>query len=139
VPFFAYILRCADGSLYTGYTRDLDRRVAAHDAGLGASYTRGRRPVRLVHAETYDTQRDAMRRECELKRWPRARKLALIAAAALAKSADCSGGTDLGVIGMATTGRIDLAKGRQAGSRGDGSCAGDFGVPVPARRRPARR
>jgi putative endonuclease len=79
MPFFAYILRCADGTLYTGYTRDVVRRVATHNAGLGASYTRGRRPVRLVHVEPFATQREAMRREWQLKRWSRSRKLALIA------------------------------------------------------------
>ena len=79
MPFHAYILRCADGTLYTGYTRDPEKRVATHNAGLGAAYTRGRRPVELVHAETFDTQGDAMRRECLLKTWSRAMKLALIA------------------------------------------------------------
>jgi putative endonuclease len=78
MPFFAYMLLCADGTLYTGYTRDLDKRVATHNAGKGAAYTRGRRPVELVHAETFATQGEAMRRECELKTWSRARKVALI-------------------------------------------------------------
>ncbi len=76
--FFVYLLRCADGTLYTGYTKDLAARVALHTAGKGAAYTRSRRPVVLVHAEPFDTQGDAMRREIELKRWSRARKLALI-------------------------------------------------------------
>lgn len=76
--YFVYLLRCADDTLYTGYTRDLAARVALHDAGKGAAYTRSRRPVVLVHSEPFETQGDAMRREIELKRWPRARKLALI-------------------------------------------------------------
>lgn len=79
--FFVYILRCADGSLYTGYTVALEARVATHNAGKGAAYTRSRRPVVLVYAERFDTRSAAMRREIELKRWPRLRKLALIAEA----------------------------------------------------------
>ncbi len=78
MPFFAYILRCSDDTLYTGYTRDVDKRVATHNAGLGAAYTRGRRPVRLVHVESFDTRSQAMRRECQLKRLSRAQKVALI-------------------------------------------------------------
>ena len=79
MPFFAYVLRCADGTLYAGYTRDVDKRVATHNAGRGASYTRGRRPVELVHLEAFETQREAMQREIQLKKLPRAAKLALIA------------------------------------------------------------
>lgn len=74
---YTYILRCADGSLYTGWTNDLGRRLAAHNAGRGAKYTRARRPVELVYAEGYETKAEAMRRETAIKRLPRAMKLCL--------------------------------------------------------------
>ncbi len=77
--FTTYIVRCSDGTLYTGYSRDLQKRLAQHNAGLGAVYTRGRRPVCLVYAEAFPTQREAMQRECRLKKWSRAKKEALIA------------------------------------------------------------
>jgi putative endonuclease len=76
---FVYILECADGSYYTGWTTDLDRRVAAHNAGRGGRYTRSRRPVKLVYWEEHTDRRSAQRRELALKQLPRARKLALIA------------------------------------------------------------
>ncbi|UCC85530.1 MAG: GIY-YIG nuclease family protein [Anaerolineales bacterium] len=76
---FVYILECSDGSYYTGWTTDLDRRVAAHNAGQGGRYTRSRRPVELVYWEEQPDRRSAQQRELALKRWPRSRKLALIA------------------------------------------------------------
>ncbi len=76
---YTYIVRCADGSLYTGWTDDLEKRVAAHNAGKGAKYTRSRRPVTLVYHEKFATPREAMSREWHLKRLTRAQKLALIA------------------------------------------------------------
>ncbi len=76
---FVYILECVDGSYYTGWTTDLDRRVAAHNAGQGGRYTRSRRPVRLVYWEELPDRRSAQQRELTLKRLPRARKLALAA------------------------------------------------------------
>jgi len=75
---FTYLLRCADGSLYCGWTNDLTKRLQAHNAGTGAKYTRPRRPVELAYYETFATQREAMRREAEIKRLSRAEKLALI-------------------------------------------------------------
>jgi putative endonuclease len=75
---FVYIVRCTDGSLYTGYARDPQARVRAHNAGRGARYTSGRRPVRLVYSERFDSLSDALRRECALKRLSRARKQALV-------------------------------------------------------------
>lgn len=75
-----YILECGDGSLYTGSTLDLEWRVAAHQAGKGAKYTASRRPVRLVFAAQYSTLSEAMRREAEIKRWQRTKKLALVGA-----------------------------------------------------------
>ena len=73
-----YILRCADGSLYTGWTNDLDRRLKAHSAGKGGKYTRSRLPVALVYAERCETRREAMSREWHIKRLSRAEKLRLI-------------------------------------------------------------
>ena len=73
-----YVLECADGSLYTGYTTDVERRVAEHDAGEGAKYTRGRTPVELVHAESFDSQSAAMSREYEIKELSRAGKERLL-------------------------------------------------------------
>lgn len=77
--FFTYIVECADGSLYTGWTTDLNRRVAAHNAGQGAYYTRLRCPVRLVYWEPHVSRAEAQRRECAIKRLRRAAKLDLIA------------------------------------------------------------
>lgn len=70
---------CADGTLYTGWTTDLAARLAAHNAGTGARYTRGRGPVRIVYWEEYADQNEARRRECEIKRLDRRQKEALIA------------------------------------------------------------
>lgn len=75
---YAYIVRCADGTLYTGWTNNLDRRVAAHNAGAGAKYTAARRPVELVHFETFASKEEAMRREAAIKRLPRREKLKLL-------------------------------------------------------------
>ena len=76
---FVYIVRCADGSLYTSYAVDPVAREEVHNRGRGAKYTAGRRPVRLVHTETFDSRSEALRREHQVKRWPRARKEALVA------------------------------------------------------------
>ena len=73
-----YILQCADGSLYTGWTNDLSRRLAAHQAGKGAKYTKGRLPVALVYVEKHPSKEEAMRREYAIKRLSRREKLALI-------------------------------------------------------------
>jgi putative endonuclease len=73
-----YVLSCADGTYYTGYTTDVDRRVAEHDAGEGAKYTRGRTPVDLVHVETFESRSAAMSREAEIKSLSRAEKEALV-------------------------------------------------------------
>lgn len=75
-----YIVRCRDRTLYTGVAKDLDARVAAHNAGRGAKYTRSRRPVRLVYRETAADRGQALRREHEIKRMTRAAKSALCAA-----------------------------------------------------------
>ncbi|MEZ4156550.1 MAG: GIY-YIG nuclease family protein [Candidatus Paceibacterota bacterium] len=76
---FVYILRCADGSLYTGYARDLARREEEHNSSpLGAKYTRGRRPVKLIYSERLPTRSAALKREAEIKRLTRTQKLSLI-------------------------------------------------------------
>ena len=75
---YAYMLRCADDTLYCGWTNDLAKRVASHNAGTGAKYTKPRRPVTLVYYETFGTKREAMRREAQLKRLTRREKLALL-------------------------------------------------------------
>ena len=75
---YTYILRCADGSLYTGWTNDLGKRLAAHNAGNGAKYTKSRRPVELVYFETFATKEEAMRREYAVKQLTREEKLRLI-------------------------------------------------------------
>ena len=77
---FVYIVECADRTLYTGWTTDIKRRLAAHNAGKGAKYTRSRTPVRLVYAEAQPNPSAAMRREVEIKRLRRSQKLQLIAA-----------------------------------------------------------
>lgn len=76
---YVYILRCADDSLYTGYTTDLEAREAAHNAGKGAKYTRSRRPVAVVYSERFRLPARARAREYALKQLTRAEKLALIA------------------------------------------------------------
>jgi putative endonuclease len=75
---FVYVLRCADDTLYTGYTTDVKRRVAEHDRGEGAKYTRGRTPVELVHVETFDSRSAAMQREAEIKQYSRSLKESLV-------------------------------------------------------------
>lgn len=74
---YTYVLRCADGSFYTGWTTCLERRVAAHNAGTGAKYTRSRRPVALYYYEAFPTKEEAMRREWEIKQLRHGEKAAL--------------------------------------------------------------
>lgn len=75
---FVYILRCADSTLYTGWTTNLRERVRVHNAGRGAKYTKARLPVRLVYSECYETKTQAMQREYEIKQFSRAEKLKLV-------------------------------------------------------------
>lgn len=65
--YYVYILECCDGTLYTGYTNDVAKRVAKHNLGVGAKYTRGRTPCRLVYVEEFISKNDAMRREWNIK------------------------------------------------------------------------
>ena len=77
-PHYVYLLRCGDGTLYCGYTSDLKARIAAHQAGRGARYTRGRGPLELVYSEVCQDRSSALRREAEIKRQSRREKIALI-------------------------------------------------------------
>ena len=74
---FTYLLECADNTLYCGWTTDLKRRVAAHNMGSGAKYTRSRRPVRLLYYEEYEDRHDALSREWHIKRLSRNEKIRL--------------------------------------------------------------
>ena len=75
---YTYILRCGDGSLYTGWTYDLQKRVQAHNSGKGAKYTKSRLPVELVYYEVFAAKEAAMSREFKIKRLSRKQKLELI-------------------------------------------------------------
>ncbi len=76
--WYLYILRCGDGSLYTGITTDVQRRLEAHQAGRGAKYTRGRGPLELAYQEHCGSHSEALKRECQIKALTRAQKLALL-------------------------------------------------------------
>lgn len=76
--YFVYIVRCADSTLYTGSTNNLESRLNKHNLGQGAKYTRGRRPVSLVYCETVSSVSEALKREMEIKRMSRSAKLALV-------------------------------------------------------------
>ncbi len=75
---YTYILRCADGTFYTGWTVNLQSRLKAHNDGSGAKYTRSRRPVELVYYEIYEEKQEAMRREYAIKQMTRREKMKLI-------------------------------------------------------------
>lgn len=77
MDWYVYMLRCGDGSLYTGITDDVEKRLAAHRAGRGAKYTRGRGPLELVYQEEQPDKSAALRREYAIKRLPRKKKLEL--------------------------------------------------------------
>ncbi len=75
---YVYLLRCADGSLYCGWTTDLKARLAAHNSGRGAKYTRSRLPVALAYSEAYEDRREALSREWHIKRMSHAEKEEMI-------------------------------------------------------------
>jgi putative endonuclease len=75
---YVYIVECADGTLYTGWTVNVEQRVKVHNAGRGARYTRMHGPVKLVYVEELPDRVAALKREWEIKRWPRDKKLQLI-------------------------------------------------------------
>lgn len=77
MSWVCYLVRCADDTLYCGITNDLDKRLAAHNAGAGAKYTRGRTPLQLVHVEAFAEKSEALRRELQIKRLSRNEKLLL--------------------------------------------------------------
>ena len=78
MPFTCYILECADGSYYTGWTTDLQRRVRQHNSGRGSKYTRARRPVKVLYEEDLPDRSSAMRREAQIKKYSRVKKKELI-------------------------------------------------------------
>lgn len=78
MAWYVYILRCGDGTLYTGITDDVERRLAAHRSGKGAKYTRGRGPLELVHTEELPDKSAALKRERSVKKMTRQQKLKLI-------------------------------------------------------------
>ena len=75
---FVYIVKCNDGSLYTGYAKDVNARISMHNEGKGAKYTKIRRPVQLVYQEVYYTKSEALKREYEIKTFSRQKKLKMI-------------------------------------------------------------
>lgn len=75
IKYFVYIVVCSDFTLYTGYTTDLEKRVATHNKGKGAKYTRSRLPVSLVYDEEFDTKSEAMKREYQIKQLSRQEKI----------------------------------------------------------------
>ncbi|MFC1807947.1 GIY-YIG nuclease family protein [Candidatus Omnitrophota bacterium] len=77
-PYYFYILKCSDNSLYSGVTNDLDKRLVRHNAGKASKYTRGRRPVKIAYRECHSNLSSARKRECEVKRWSRKKKIELI-------------------------------------------------------------
>ncbi len=84
--WFLYILRCFDGSFYTGITNDLERRFKMHQAGKASRYTRSHGPVEMVYSETCRDRSSALIRECEVKEWPREKKERLISGEGLKPS-----------------------------------------------------
>lgn len=76
---YFYVLECADGSYYAGYTNDLEKRLAAHNAGKGAKYTRAKGPVKMIHHERFDTKPLAMKAEYAFKQLPKPKKIRYIA------------------------------------------------------------
>ncbi len=78
ISYYVYILECDDKTLYTGYTTDLQRRLNAHNKGVGAKYTKTRLPVRIIHSEELETKSLALKREAQIKKLQRREKLLII-------------------------------------------------------------
>lgn len=76
--YYVYILKCRGGTLYVGSTNDIKKRLEAHNAGKGAKYTRGRLPVKLKYTESFVTKGEALKREAEIKKYSRVKKLSLL-------------------------------------------------------------
>jgi len=77
MPYFVYILECKNKTLYTGITTNLDRRFVEHKRGKGGHFTRANPPIRFRYSEKCKTRSEALKREAEIKKWPRTKKLAL--------------------------------------------------------------
>jgi len=77
MQYFVYVLECKDGSLYTGITTDIVRRLAEHQDGIGSRFTRAKGAERIIYSEEQPDRSMASKREAEIKKWPRAKKLAL--------------------------------------------------------------
>ena len=78
VPYYVYLLECADGSIYTGITTDVDRRFAEHQRGIGSNFTRAKKAKRMLYSEKHPDRSLALVREAEIKKWPRAKKVLLV-------------------------------------------------------------
>ena len=76
--YYIYILRCKDKSLYTGITTDVERRFKEHRAGTGGRYTRSHKPEKIIYREKAETRSDALKREAEIKSWPREKKMRFV-------------------------------------------------------------
>ncbi len=76
--YFTYLARCNDSTLYTGYTDDIKKRESAHNIGQGAKYTKARRPIKIIYWEKLQTKSLAMKREAEIKKWPKIKKESLV-------------------------------------------------------------
>lgn len=76
--WYIYILLCADTSLYTGATNDLNKRFKDHQSGKGGKYTRSHKPLKMIHHETFETKSEALRREAEIKSWSRSKKISIL-------------------------------------------------------------
>lgn len=77
-PWWVYIVRCRDGSLYTGISDDVGARIAVHNRGKGARYTQGRGPVKLVYSECHENKSDALKRELQIKKFNKVKKERLV-------------------------------------------------------------
>jgi len=75
---YVYILLCADNSLYTGYSDNPEKRFVEHKSGRGAKYTKSHKPLKILYQETFATKSEALKREIEIKSWPRAKKITLL-------------------------------------------------------------
>ncbi|MBT3349333.1 GIY-YIG nuclease family protein [bacterium] len=78
MKYYFYLARCSDESFYAGYTKNIEEREKTHNAGKGAKYTASRRPVKIIYWEKFETQKEAMQREIEIKKWTRTKKEKLI-------------------------------------------------------------
>lgn len=79
MPYFVYLLECEDGSIYTGITTDIRRRGSEHKSGIGSNFTRAKKAKRMLYTEEHPDRSSASKREAEIKKWPREKKLALVA------------------------------------------------------------